>query len=141
VNSLSYRWKLKQHLATKHQLYQLTDIRRVIEERTGVRWSVETISQLVNKRPRSLRVQTMQTLCDAFSCRLDDFCEILPDARPGFSELLNSGEQVTDASAASADGQIKESGRGRRVQRSRDAEGEVDLASFFPEARQFKDSP
>lgn len=137
---MSFRWKLKERLAAQHQLYQLGDIRRVIEENTGVRWSLETVSQLVNKKPKSLRVQTLQTLCDAFSCQLDDFCEILPDVRPSFSELLNSGGQRTDVPAASADGQVQESGRGHGGQRSRGARGQVDLGSLFPEARQFRDS-
>jgi DNA-binding Xre family transcriptional regulator len=90
---MTFRWKLKERLAVHHQLYQLADIQRVIEEKAGVSWSLETISQLVNKTPKSLRVQTMQTVCTAFNCCLDDICEILPDARPGFAKLLNCNEQ------------------------------------------------
>jgi DNA-binding Xre family transcriptional regulator len=136
---MSFRWKLKESLAIHHQMYQLADIRRVIEERTGVRWSLETVSQLVNKTPKSLRVQTVQTLCDAFSCRLDDICEILPDARPGFAKLLDPSEHDTSVPELGADYKTQESGRGRGGKRPRAVGQQVDLGSLFPEARQFRD--
>jgi DNA-binding Xre family transcriptional regulator len=139
---MAFRWKLKERLAVHHQLYQLADIQRVIEERTGVRWSLETISQLVNKTPRSLRVQTMQTVCTAFDCRLDDICEITPDAQPGFAKLLNCNESgsyepetITGTKPCGQRG-----GRRRDRKKSRAVEGQIDLAQLFPEARQFSNS-
>lgn len=140
---MAFRWKLKERLAVHHQLYQLADIQHVIEERTGVRWSLETISQLVNKTPKSLRVQTMQTVCTAFNCRLDEICEILPEAQPGLAELLNCTEHDSYTSEANT---AAESGlsRGRRKRgrkKSGTAGGQIDIGQLFPEARQFTNSP
>jgi DNA-binding Xre family transcriptional regulator len=139
---MAFRWKLKERLAAHHQLYQLADIQRVVEERTGVRWSLETISQLVNKTPRSLRVQTMQTVCTAFDCRLDDICEITPDAQPGFAKLLNCDEGGSYAPETSTGGKSCRSRGVRRRDRkkSRAVEGQIDLGQLFPEARQFSNS-
>jgi DNA-binding Xre family transcriptional regulator len=134
---MAFGWKLKERLAAHHQLYQLADIQRVIEERTGVRWSLETISQLVNKIPRSLRVQTMQTICTAFDCGLDDICEITPDAQPGFAKLLNCDEGGSYAPETSIGAKPCGPGGGRRRngKKSRAVEGQFDLGQFFPEAR------
>lgn len=139
---MAFRWKLKERLAAHHQLYQLADIQRVVEERTGVRWSLETISQLVNKTPRSLRVQTMQTICTAFDCSLDDICEITPDAQPGFAKLLNCDEGGSYAPETSIGAKACGSREGRRRNRKKSpgVEGQVDLGQFFPEARQFSNS-
>lgn len=140
---LAFRWKLKERLALHHQLYHLADIQRVIEEKTGVRWSLETISQLVNKRPKAFRVQTVQIICNAFNCRFSDICEILPDAQPGFAKLLNC-EGHDSYGPESATGTQPEKPRRRRRQNGKKpaaSEGQLDLGSLFPEARQFTNSP
>jgi DNA-binding Xre family transcriptional regulator len=140
VIALAFRWKLKERLALQHQLYRLTDIQRVIEEKAGMRWSLETISQLVNKTPKALRVQTVQIICNVFRCQLSDICEVLPDTNPSFSSLLRSNDHdLTSAESA----QIRQSSRRRSRHKKKPGvpEGQIDLSSLFPEARQFVDSP
>jgi DNA-binding Xre family transcriptional regulator len=137
---LAFRWKLKERLALQHQLYRLSDIQRVIEDRAGVRWSLETISQLVNKTPKALRVQKVQILCNVFRCQLSDICEVLPDVNPSFTSLLDcSQHDLTPAKST----QTKQSSRrqNRYKKTSRMPEGQIDLSSLFPEARQFVDTP
>jgi DNA-binding Xre family transcriptional regulator len=140
VIALSFRWKLKERLALHHQLYRLTDIQSVIEEKSGVSWSLETISQLVNKTPKALRVQTVQIICNVFRCQLSDICEVLPDVNPSFTSLLNCNQHdLTTAKSA----QNKQSSRrqNRYKKKPEIPEGQIDLSSLFPEAREFVDSP
>jgi DNA-binding Xre family transcriptional regulator len=137
---LAFRWKFKERLALHHQLYQLADIQRVIEEKAGVRWSLETISQLVNKTPKALRIQTAQIICNAFCCQLSDICEILPDAHPSFTKLLSCNEHdLTSAISTQGNNSSRRSDHSKR--KSGIPEGQLDLSSLFPNVRQFVDSP
>lgn len=135
---MSVRWKLKERLALKHQLYTLADIQRMIEEKTGVRWSLETISQLVNKTPKALRLKTLQTICSAFQCQLSDICEILPDIQPTFTKLRSyNGHDLLSATSAP----IKQprGGWNRSKKTSGISEEQLDLSRLFPDAKQFGD--
>lgn len=133
---MAFKWKLKEWLAIHFRLYRLADIQRVIVEETGVRWSLETIAQLVNKTPKSIRVETMQTLCDAFHCRSSDICEILPDSARSFTRLSVLNNTAPHPVKTVASTQTKSSDK-KKVETSPSKSKEpIDFSRLFPSARQ-----
>lgn len=133
---MAFKWKLKEWLAIHFQLYRLADIQRAVVEETGVRWSLETISQLVNKTPKSIRVETMQTLCDAFHCRFSDICEILPDTTRGFTRLSVLNNTAPHPVKTVMSPQTKSSNKKKVKGNSSDPPKPIDFSRLFPNARQ-----
>lgn len=131
---MAFKWKLKEWLAIHFRLYRLADIQRVIVDETGVRWSLETISQLVNKTPKSIRVETMQTLCDAFHCRFSDICEILPDTTRSFTRLSVLNNPALHPVKAEGSPQTKSSDNKVKGNSSK-PKVPTDLSLLFPSAR------
>ena len=74
-------WKLKRYVRDKHQLFRLKDLQHHITEKTGVVVSLQHLSDLVRGCPKSIRLQTMETLCSALNCNLNDIVSIEPSKR------------------------------------------------------------
>jgi LacI family transcriptional regulator len=55
-----------------------SQISKIILERTGYIISIQAVCDLLNGRPNMLKVKTLQAICDAFYCKLSDFCEVMP---------------------------------------------------------------
>src|SRR5260370_22993116 len=77
---MSLIWSLKKTMVLRNGLYRPADLREALVECLGVQLSLTSVSALVNRQPRALRVRTMQAICNTLNCRLSDFCEIEPDA-------------------------------------------------------------
>src|SRR5579859_257278 len=88
------RWNLKQWLAVERQIYRPSELQTVLEEKTETQLSLQAISSLLNNIPSALRLSTIQALCNALNCTLDDFCQVLPDQS-------TTEEQQTDAAQRS----------------------------------------
>ncbi|GHO99466.1 hypothetical protein KSF_095140 [Reticulibacter mediterranei] len=72
-------WDLKQWLAVKYQIYRPSELQALLEEKAGLQLSLQAISSLLNNVPGALRLSTMQALCTALNCSLNDFCRVFPD--------------------------------------------------------------
>jgi LacI family transcriptional regulator len=88
-------WDLKQWLAVKHQIYRPSELQALLEEKAGLQLSLQAISSLLNNVPGALRLSTMQALCTALNCSLNDFCRVFPDqaATAHHLEILQEGER------------------------------------------------
>ena len=74
-----------------------------------------------------LRVETMQAICDAFYCRLADFCDVAPQTTS--RELMSRKEVPCPASKAVSHNPPAKQG------------SQVNFAEFFPDARQYAPEP
>lgn len=114
------KWRLREFLA-EQGFRRATHISRTILERTGYPLCVQAVCDLLNEPPKMLRIETMQAICDAFYCRLADFCDIVPDA--------SVGKRAKRKPAIRA--------KARASQRDLTHDSQIDFADFFPDARQY----
>ncbi len=75
---MAVQWALRSYLAAKHGLYRPVDVQKTIVKRTGVMISLQNLCNLLTKKPKTIRLATMEVICSAFSCTLDDFCGVKP---------------------------------------------------------------
>lgn len=75
---MAINWQLKIFLAKKHGIFRPTDIQKSIVKSTNVLVSLSNISKLMNKRPASIRLTTVELICTAFDCSLSDILDIKP---------------------------------------------------------------
>lgn len=79
---MAVNWKLREWLAVEYSIFRAVDLQRLIKDKTGVRFSNQAITKLVNKTPKQLKIETIQLICNVLDCKLSDFCEITPE-KPG----------------------------------------------------------
>lgn len=72
------RWKLKIYLATKHQIYSVTELQKCIAKETGITVSVANLCKLVNSQPKLVRLETMEIICSALGCDLTSILKVGP---------------------------------------------------------------
>ena len=75
---MAIHWRLKTYLATKHGIYRTVALQKRVAQKTGILISIQNLCNLLEKKPKSIRLQTMELLCTALECELHDFCEISP---------------------------------------------------------------
>lgn len=114
------KWTLREFLAERG-FTRATDISRTIFERTGYSLCVQAVCDLLNEPPKMLRIETMQAICDAFYCRLSDFCEVIPQA-----SVRNRAIRKPAVRA-----------RAKAPERALTYDSQIDFADFFPDARQY----
>jgi DNA-binding Xre family transcriptional regulator len=73
-------WNLKKWLAVERDIYRPSELQALLAEKAGVQLSLQAVSALINGKPNALRLQTIQALCNALNCELNDFCRVLPDS-------------------------------------------------------------
>jgi DNA-binding Xre family transcriptional regulator len=73
-------WNLKKWLAVERDIYRPSELQALLAEKAGVQLSLQAVSALINGKPNALRLQTIQALCNALDCELQDFCRVLPDS-------------------------------------------------------------
>lgn len=73
-------WKLKEYVQQTHKLRTAAQLQRFIEERVGVRVTVQTVRALL-RGPAAPRVEMIQLLCDALDCGSQDFFIFTPNAK------------------------------------------------------------
>jgi len=73
---LSVQWHLKSYIRTKHNILKLTDFQKLLVRETGVRISIQHLSNLINRKPASIKLSTIEIICTGLNCNLSDFCEI-----------------------------------------------------------------
>ena len=76
---MAIAWTLKKWLAVNRDIYRASELQLLLAEKAGVRLSLQAISTIINVQPSALRLQTIQALCNALDCKLNDFCDVVPD--------------------------------------------------------------
>lgn len=72
-------WKLKEYVEHTHNLRTAVQLQLFIEEKVGVKVTVQTIRALL-RGPAAPRGEMIQLLCDALNCRSDAFYVFNPDS-------------------------------------------------------------
>jgi putative transcriptional regulator len=72
------RWKLKNLLATKYQIYTVTELRKRIVKKTGVVISVANLCKYVNQTPKMIRLETIEIICSSLECDLETILSVTP---------------------------------------------------------------
>ena len=75
-------WNLKQWLRTNRGLKNAKEIRVIIYHRTRHNISLKTVQNFLKNKPKTLHAKTLQAICDAFRCKLNDFCRVTPSSSP-----------------------------------------------------------
>ena len=75
-------WNLKEWLRTNRGLTDAKEIRDIIHQRTRQSISLQTVNRYLNQKPKALNINTIQAICDAFRCKLSDFCTAQPSSTP-----------------------------------------------------------
>lgn len=117
-------WRLREFLAERGYK-RATHIQRIIAERTGQHLCIQAVCDLLNKEPKMLRIETMQLLCDAFYCKLSDFCDVVPQATS--REVKRKQNSHATAKRVESKRAIAKGAR-------------INYADFFPDAHQYADS-
>ena len=117
---MGMKWRLREFLRERGMM-RASQIRRTIEERTGYVRTEQAVCDLLNGPPLMLRVETMNAICEAFYCKLSDFCELIPDSasKPEVKVQTMVREQKSHENQPNAS---------------------VDFAAFFPDARKYSNS-
>lgn len=71
---MSYRWKLRQVMATRN-MFATTDLVPLLAER-GIHLSREQVFRLVTTTPQRLSLDTLAALCDILDVGVEDLVEI-----------------------------------------------------------------
>jgi len=77
---LSYKWKLREVMATRG-LFQTTQLRPQLAER-GIHLSNSQVYRLVTDTPERLNLTVLMALLDILGCRMDDLIEPVTGRRP-----------------------------------------------------------
>lgn len=75
---MAISWRLKTYLATKHGIYGAVALQKKITKKTGVLISVQNLCNFLERKPKMLRLETIELLVTALDCQLEDFCKITP---------------------------------------------------------------
>ena len=75
---MAVHWHLRTYLQRKHGIHKATDLQKRIVQETGILISLSSLTDLMNKKPGMIRLKTMEILCTALDCKLEDFCRIGP---------------------------------------------------------------
>lgn len=73
---MSISWRLKNHLATRYQIYTVTEFQKRIIKKTGVKISLANLCNYVNDTPKLIRLETIEILCSALECNLEEFLRV-----------------------------------------------------------------
>jgi DNA-binding Xre family transcriptional regulator len=72
------KWTFKSYLASKHQIYTATELQKRVVKKTGVAISVAQLCKLTNATPSMLRLTTIEIICTALNCELNEFLQVAP---------------------------------------------------------------
>ncbi|MBC8548768.1 MAG: helix-turn-helix transcriptional regulator [Candidatus Brocadiales bacterium] len=75
---MSVHWRLRSHLSQKHSIYNATSFQKKIIKKTGIIISLPNLCKMINKKPKIIRLETMEVICSALGCELHEFMEVKP---------------------------------------------------------------
>lgn len=72
---MEIKWKLR-IAAAQREVWTGAQLRRLLEERAGLRLSAASISALLTKQPSQVKLETLAALCTALECTPNDLIEV-----------------------------------------------------------------
>jgi len=75
---MAVNWRLKTYLVKNHNIHKAVEFRQKIIDETNIQISKQQICNLLNGKPKSIKLKTIEVICTALDCNLSDFCEIKP---------------------------------------------------------------
>ena len=72
---MEVRWNLRM-AAAKREVWTGAELRRLLVERAGVELSAASVSALLTKTPRQLKLSTLAALCTALDCQPGELLEV-----------------------------------------------------------------
>src|SRR3990172_9154026 len=72
---MEVRWTLRM-AAAKREVWTGAQLRRLLRERAGLELSAASVSTLLTKTPKQLKLQTLAALCAALDCQPDELIEV-----------------------------------------------------------------
>lgn len=75
---MAIHWRLKTYLATSHGIYHATALQKRIVKKTGFLISAPNLRSYMNRKPKSIRLKTLELIVTALECDLSSFLEIKP---------------------------------------------------------------
>jgi DNA-binding Xre family transcriptional regulator len=73
---MSVSWQLKSFLSQKYSIYSATELQKKMAIKTGYVVSLPNLCKLINKKPKMIRLETMELICSTLDCALSDFLEV-----------------------------------------------------------------
>ena len=86
---MAINWRLKTFLAQKKGIFKATELQKRIVKKTGVLISLQSLCNFIGKKPVAIRFKTLELICTALDCELNDFCTISPS-----EALLQEGKNA-----------------------------------------------
>ena len=114
-------WNLRERLR-QLGITKAAEISRTIYDRTQYRISTQAVCDLLNDKPKMIRLDTAQAFCDAFGLQLGDFCQIVPGPQRKLQAQSGNFRPLNPTEAHD------KTGKPLCVSAN---EAELDLASFF----------
>ncbi len=75
---MAIQWRLKTYLAQSKGIYKAVDFQKRIAKKTGVLISLQNLCNYMNGKPSEIRLKTMELICTALDCQMNDFCTVSP---------------------------------------------------------------
>ncbi len=72
---MEIRWKLRM-AAAQREVWTGAELRRLLAERAGLELSKPSVSALLTKQPKQVKLETLIALCTALECTPNDLFEI-----------------------------------------------------------------
>ena len=75
---MAIHWRLKTYLATSYGIYHATAFQKRVVKKTGYLISAQNLCSYMNRKPKSIRLKTLELIVTALDCELSHFLEIKP---------------------------------------------------------------
>jgi len=98
---MTLEWRLR-HVMAERGIWTGAELARLLMERAGYRLTAPSVSELLSRPPRQLKIETLDALCTALGCSPGDLLVHTPSRR---SAAPKQAEQ--DAIRASNDHQTR----------------------------------
>lgn len=72
---MEVRWTLRM-AAAKREVWTGAELRRLLAERAGVELSAASVSALMTKQPKQLKLATLAALCTALECSPEELIDV-----------------------------------------------------------------
>ncbi|MGH3992548.1 MAG: helix-turn-helix domain-containing protein [Pseudonocardiaceae bacterium] len=94
------RWTLRM-AAAKREVWTGAELRRLLAERAGLELSAASVSALLTRQPKQLKLETLAALCTALDCQPSELIEVdttpveAPRAKPKHEARRRAGGSRT----------------------------------------------
>lgn len=77
---MSFHWNLRRELLLRKNVHRSVDLQVLLREH-GLPLSLPSVCKLLKQPPEYLPLKTIQVICNALRCNLNDFCVMEPDPK------------------------------------------------------------